>query len=165
MKTAAITRLLTFRVVDEEKRREPDARRLLSDSLAMAEKSSRIKNKFLSRMSRDLHSPINDIMGMLEIAQFLLENAGMVVSCARNGQEAVDIFRQSGENKFDVILMDIMASFCHRKMSSHMTGLDISSVRIQWLSLFRAVIPGRMYNNSDAPCKNPCTTAAVHPSA
>lgn len=73
--------ILTFRVVDEEKRRELDAHRLLSDSLAMAEKASRIKNEFLSRMSRDLRSPINDIMGMLKIAKANHANPDKIDEC------------------------------------------------------------------------------------
>ena len=44
----------------------------------------------------------------LEIAQFMLENEGMIVSTARNGQEAVDAFVSSTSGTYDVILMDIM---------------------------------------------------------
>ena len=44
----------------------------------------------------------------LEIAQFLLENAGATVTAARNGQEAVDIFAASRPGEFDAILMDVM---------------------------------------------------------
>ena len=44
----------------------------------------------------------------MEIAQFFLENAGMEVTMARNGKEAVNLFSMSPENYFDVILMDIM---------------------------------------------------------
>lgn len=44
----------------------------------------------------------------LEIAQFMLENVGMIVSTARNGQEAVDAFVSSTSGTYDVILMDIM---------------------------------------------------------
>lgn len=44
----------------------------------------------------------------MEIAKFILENAGIKVTTASNGQEAVDIFVASNENFFDVILMDIM---------------------------------------------------------
>ena len=44
----------------------------------------------------------------MEIAQFLLENAGVVVTKAWNGQEAVDTFAASAPGSFDAILMDVM---------------------------------------------------------
>ena len=44
----------------------------------------------------------------MEIAKFVLQNEGVVVTKAWNGQEAVEIFRKSESGEFDVILMDIM---------------------------------------------------------
>ncbi len=44
----------------------------------------------------------------LEIAEFMLENAGVIVTSAQNGEEAVNIFEKSGEHFFDLILMDVM---------------------------------------------------------
>ena len=44
----------------------------------------------------------------MEIAEFVLQNEGTVVTKAWNGQEAVDIFRKSSPGEFDVILIDIM---------------------------------------------------------
>ena len=44
----------------------------------------------------------------MEIAEFVLQNEGAVVTKAWNGQEAVDIFRKNRPGEFDVILMDIM---------------------------------------------------------
>ena len=44
----------------------------------------------------------------MEIARYLLEEAGIQVTAAKNGQEALDIFEQSGEQEIDLILMDIM---------------------------------------------------------
>ena len=44
----------------------------------------------------------------MEIAEFLLQNEGAVVTKAWNGQEAVETFEKSGSGEFDVILMDIM---------------------------------------------------------
>ncbi len=43
-----------------------------------------------------------------EIAKFMLEEAGITVTCVENGQLAVDLFRNSEAGCFDVILMDIM---------------------------------------------------------
>ena len=44
----------------------------------------------------------------MEIAEFLLRKAGAEITKATNGSEAVDIFSESREGFFSVILMDIM---------------------------------------------------------
>lgn len=44
----------------------------------------------------------------MEIAQFMLEDCGIEVTSAWNGQEAVDTFVRQPEGSFDVILMDVM---------------------------------------------------------
>ena len=44
----------------------------------------------------------------MEIAEFVLQNEGAVVTKAWNGQKAVDIFRKSRPGEFDAILMDII---------------------------------------------------------
>lgn len=43
-----------------------------------------------------------------EIAEFILKNAGMDVTTAFNGKEAVERFASSEEDRFDLILMDVM---------------------------------------------------------
>ena len=44
----------------------------------------------------------------MEIAKFILENAGMRVTTAGNGKEAVDLFAASQEKEYELILMDVM---------------------------------------------------------
>ena len=44
----------------------------------------------------------------MEIAQYLLEDAGAVVTKAFDGKQAVDIFAENPAGTFDVILMDVM---------------------------------------------------------
>ena len=44
----------------------------------------------------------------MEIAEFVLQNEGAVVTKAWNGQEAVERFKKSEPGEFDAILMDIM---------------------------------------------------------
>ena len=56
----------------------------------------------------------------MEIAKFILENAGMEVTTASNGKEAVEIYAASGENQFDLILMDVMMPV--------MNGLDAARI-------------------------------------
>ena len=43
----------------------------------------------------------------LEIAEFMLQQSGAAVTCARNGQEALDLYRAAPAS-FDAILMDLM---------------------------------------------------------
>lgn len=47
----------------------------------------------------------NDIN--IYVAKLMLEKAGCLVTVAKNGQEAVDIFAQSPESSFNAILMDV----------------------------------------------------------
>ena len=49
--------------------KERQAKLLLEEALAKAEQASRAKNDFLSRMSHDIRTPMNAIMGMTELAQ------------------------------------------------------------------------------------------------
>lgn len=44
----------------------------------------------------------------MEIAEFVLENKGAVVTKAENGEKAVELFRNSGIGEYDAVLMDIM---------------------------------------------------------
>ena len=43
----------------------------------------------------------------MEISKFIIDNEGATVTCASNGKEAVDIYKNSPKS-FDIILMDIM---------------------------------------------------------
>ena len=44
----------------------------------------------------------------MEIAEFILADAGAIVTKAENGRRALDLFADSEEGDFDIILMDIM---------------------------------------------------------
>lgn len=64
------------RSIDEERRRQAEtlekerqAKLLLEEALEKAEKASQAKSDFLSRMSHDIRTPMNAIIGMTELAQ------------------------------------------------------------------------------------------------
>ena len=44
----------------------------------------------------------------LEIAEYMLTEAGAIVTKAENGKAALELFKNAPENSFDIILMDVM---------------------------------------------------------
>lgn len=54
---------------EAELKRERQSKQLLEEALQKAEQASQAKSDFLSRMSHDIRTPMNAIMGMTELAQ------------------------------------------------------------------------------------------------
>ena len=65
---------------------------------------------------------VEDNVLNMEISRCILEDSGMEVTCAADGQEAVEIFEKSAPDYFGVIYMDIMMP--------RMNGLDARRVPI-----------------------------------
>lgn len=61
--------ILCFRDVDEEKRQELQHTIILQEALDAAKKSTKAKSEFFSRMSHDMRTPLNGILGCCELAQ------------------------------------------------------------------------------------------------
>lgn len=64
--------------------------RLLQKKTQDAEMAVRAKSEFLSRMSHDIRTPINGMMGMLDIAQSHLEDPERIDSCLSKMRGAAD---------------------------------------------------------------------------
>jgi PAS domain S-box-containing protein len=60
--------VMGFRSVDDETRREIEQKRALSDALEQAKHASQAKTVFLSNMSNDIRTPMNDIIGYSRMA-------------------------------------------------------------------------------------------------
>ena len=61
--------ILCFRDVDAEKRQELQHTILLQEALEAAKKGTKAKNEFFSRMSHDMRTPLNAILGCCDLAQ------------------------------------------------------------------------------------------------
>ena len=61
--------ILCFRDVDEEKRRELQHTIILQEALDEARKSTKAKSEFFSRMSHDMRTPLNVIIGCCNLAE------------------------------------------------------------------------------------------------
>ena len=66
------------------------------------ESESGVGTTFVITISFKINSEIE------QFAEFSLQNAGVKITKAWNGQEAVEIFQASSIGDFDVILMDVM---------------------------------------------------------
>lgn len=62
------------REIEEERRKELEHRQMLEEKTEEAERANEAKRDFLSRMSHDIRTPINGIMGMTRVAMENEEN-------------------------------------------------------------------------------------------
>lgn len=67
----------------EEKQREEENSRRLKEALEAAKKASDAKSDFLSRMSHDIRTPMNAIIGMAALAEHYLEDHDRMRECIR----------------------------------------------------------------------------------
>lgn len=73
MTTNCIRVMFYLRDIDEVKKEEERKQEELQNALAMAEKANEAKTDFLSRMSHDIRTPMNAILGMSSIAKYILQ--------------------------------------------------------------------------------------------
>ncbi len=66
--TDDILAIVARRNIDERKNKEEEQMRLLADALTLAENANRAKSDFLSRMSHDIRTPMNAVIGYATIA-------------------------------------------------------------------------------------------------
>lgn len=69
--------LLVIRVISEEKRRE----KYLIDAVEEANRANESKSEFLSRMSHDIRTPMNAIMGFTRVARNHLHEPDKILDC------------------------------------------------------------------------------------
>ena len=69
--------LLVIRVISEEKRRE----KYLIDAVEEANRANEAKSEFLSRMSHDIRTPMNAIMGFTRVARNHLHEPEKILDC------------------------------------------------------------------------------------
>lgn len=60
--------IMSFREIDEEKRRQMQQQALLENALNSAKQTAKRKNDFFSKVSHDLRTPLNAIIGLSDLA-------------------------------------------------------------------------------------------------
>lgn len=86
---AAVVVLLLVRLGQDRKRRELAYQKQLEKEVERATAADQAKTHFLRSMSHDIRTPINIIMGMLEIIGRNPEDVTLVQSCREKAQTAV----------------------------------------------------------------------------
>ena len=79
------------RDVTQEKLKELHYRQQLQEIAEDAEKANKAKTEFLLRMSHDIRTPLNGIMGMLDIAEHYNNDIEKVKECQRKVRESSNI--------------------------------------------------------------------------
>ena len=77
----AVTVIMAFRDIHEEKMAEMKSKKELSEALEASKQASDAKSRFLSNMSHDIRTPMNAIMGMTNIALNHINDVDKVKSC------------------------------------------------------------------------------------
>lgn len=75
--------LLAVQIIDEEKKKELDYRHMLKEAVDNANRANRAKSDFLSRMSHDMRTPMNAIIGMAQIANMHVHDTEKVLECLK----------------------------------------------------------------------------------
>ena len=70
-----------FRVLDEQRAEKVRQEQLLREALASAEAANQAKSDFLSRMSHDIRTPMNAIIGMSTLGKLKLDQKESVQNC------------------------------------------------------------------------------------
>lgn len=85
---AVLAMLLVLRATQERKRREMDYQHRLEEEVRRATAADQEKTNFLRSMSHDIRTPINIIMGMLEIIGQEPDNRALIQECRSKAQTA-----------------------------------------------------------------------------
>ena len=90
--------LFVIRLISEEKRRE----RVLMGEAEDARRANEAKSEFLSRMSHDIRTPMNAIMGFTNIAKHHLEDPGKIEDCLNKIQLSGGNLQQLIDDVLDI---------------------------------------------------------------
>lgn len=98
--------LALSRDITEEKQREIDYQEKLIRTAREAQASATAKTNFLRHMSHDIHTPINGILGMLEIAERHTDDPQRQKACRRHIREASLILLELINDVLDLSKLD-----------------------------------------------------------
>lgn len=129
-KVSTIT--MAIRSIDDMIRREEEQRELLAQAVERAEAANRAKSDFLSRMSHDIRTPMNAILGMTSVATMHIDEKERVL-------DALEKITVSGKHLLGLIneVLD-MSRIESGKVSLVESAFNLSDTIESLLTVFRS---------------------------
>ncbi len=141
--------IVTRRNIDERKRKDEEQMRMLSDALTLAENASRAKSDFLSRMSHDIRTPMNAVIGYATIAASHLDERERVKDCLKKilssgehlqglindildmsrieaGKESLNVIRTSISEMVRTVLPMIQSYIAQKQIGLYVDTIDVT---------------------------------------
>ncbi len=134
-KLSAIT--MSIRSIDDVIQREEEQKQMLALAVSRAEAANRAKSDFLSRMSHDIRTPMNAILGMTSIAALHIDEKNRVL-------DALEKITVSGKHLLGLIndVLD-MSKIESGKVSLTEDAFDLSDTIDSLLAVFRSQVDAR----------------------
>ncbi len=136
--------------IDERIRGEAESKAVLQDALLMAEKASQAKSEFLSRMSHDIRTPMNAVIGYATIAATHLDEKERVkdslkkilssgehlqglindvldMSRIEAGKESLNLARSSISEMIRTVLPMIQSQIASKQIELYVDTIDVTN--------------------------------------
>ncbi len=138
------------RNIDERKNKEEEQMRLLSDALTLAENASKAKSDFLSRMSHDIRTPMNAVIGYATIAASHIDEKERVkdslkkilssgehlqglindvldMSRIEAGKESLNVIRTSISEMVRTVLPMVQSQIANKQLELYVDTIDVTN--------------------------------------
>ncbi len=94
--------ILGYRPIDDLVREEIENHKKMEHALKLAENANEAKTNFLRHLSHDIRTPINGILGMIEMAEHYKHNPAKVNECHQKMRGAIEYLTSLVSNVLDL---------------------------------------------------------------
>ncbi len=144
-----VTEITLSQNIDERVRKEAESKAVLQDALLLAEKASQAKSEFLSRMSHDIRTPMNAVIGYATIAAAHIDEKERVrdslkkilssgehlqglindvldMSRIEAGKESLNLVRTSISEMIRTVLPMIQSQVANKQIELYVDTIDVT---------------------------------------
>ncbi len=148
-----VTEITISKNIDERIRREAENKAVLQDALLLAEKASKAKSEFLSRMSHDIRTPMNAVVGYATIAATHIDEKERVRDCLKKiissgehlqglindvldmsrieaGKEGLNLARTSISEMIRTVLPMVQSQVASKQLELYVDTIDVTEEHV-----------------------------------